>query len=59
MKNQENKNTQKQKGNKTTRTDLDHNLKNLVSNCNNPGLVHEIKTLILAYYNKNWAFSLT
>jgi hypothetical protein len=30
----------------TTRTDLEHKLKNLVINCNKPGLVHDIKTLV-------------
>ena len=29
-----------------TRTNLEHKLRNLISNCNKPGLVHEIKTLV-------------
>ena len=33
---------------KTTRIDLEHRLRNLVSNCNKPGLVHEIKTLVFS-----------
>ena len=33
---------------KNTRTELEHRLRELVSNHNKPGLVHELKTLVLS-----------
>ena len=30
------------------RTDLENRLRNLISNCNKPGLVHKLKTLVFS-----------